>query len=285
MMSQLKPKSEEPCAFYTIEQVIPFLVALIVKNSKGVAEMITLKTGEKELTYLSFDGKLIDGWIRTLQLAATVYRKNKIAVVPLNIICKDSGHLNMLIFNPKKKTVERYEPHGLESPDDCNGANTVLDNELKANLIELLPDATYIPRADTDLNGFQTREEKASEHPKESGFCATWSTMFAQERIRRPTVSGAYAIKQMRSKFGSDSTDLRNIVRKQAKTLKTNIGFDFDKYMNTIFYTPSGKLKAKPGKAGGKALAALDGKLYTSYIKSLFPKPKAKSKARGEIEV
>jgi len=274
-----KPKPLTACGFYTIEQVIPFLVAHIVKDSNKVAEMLTLQTREKNLTYLNFDGKCIDEWKQSLQLAANVYAKNKMAAVPINIICKENGHLNMLIFNPKKQTVERYEPHGLTSPVECTGANTVLDAELKAELTKLLPSATYIPRADTHVNGFQTLEEKAAEHKDEWGFCATWSTIFARERLRRPDVTAVYAIKQMRSKFGSDPTNLRNIARKQARVLKENIGFNFDTYMNGIFYTAKGKPK-EPGSKGFALLDNLDGKTYTKHIDKLFKEKKAPASKR-----
>ena len=276
-----KPKPLTACGFYTIEQVIPFLVAHIVKDSNKVAEMLTLQTREKNLTYLNFDGKCIDEWKQSLQLAANVYAKNKMAAVPINIICKENGHLNMLIFNPKKQTVERYEPHGLTSPVECTGANTVLDAELKAELTKLLPSATYIPRADTHVNGFQTLEEKAAEHKDEWGFCATWSTIFARERLRRPNVTAVYAIKQMRSKFGSDPTNLRNIARKQARVLKENIGFNFDTYMNGIFYTAKGKPK-EPGSKGFALLDNLDGKTYTKHIDKLFKEKKAPASKRGK---
>jgi hypothetical protein len=288
-----KPKPESACGFYTIEQVIPFLVARIVKDSNGVAEMITKLTKEKNLTFLTFKKKCIGEWKQSLQLAANVYKKKKIAVVPINIVCKSDAHLNMVIFNPNMDTVERYEPHGLESPSDCTGANTVLDVELETELKKLLPSATYVRRADTHEYGFQSLEEKAPENSEEGGFCATWSALFAQERIRRPNVSATYAIRQMQSTFGSDPINLRNIARRQAKALKTNIGFNFDTYMNEIFYTSNLKnkqLKPNPGRKGTHAINRLNGKVYTSYIKSLFgdtqaPKAKPKAPKKGKDEV
>ena len=278
-----KPKTANPCCFYTIDHVIPFLVAHIVKDSNNVAEMLTLETGDKNLTFISFDNKCTGEWKQTLKLATAIYERNKMAVVPINIICGSNAHLNILIFNPEKRTVERYEPHGLESPSDCAGANTTLDDELKSKLSHLLPGAQYIPRADTNINGFQTWEEKATEHKDEWGFCATWSTLYAQERLRRPKVSAQYAIRQMRSKFGTDPTKLRNIVRRESSVLKKNIGFNFDRYMNDIFYTPKGKLKSRPGKTGNDALKRLDSTVYTKFITSLFPAPKSKQSLIGTL--
>jgi hypothetical protein len=89
------------------------------------------------------------------------------------------AHANMMIMDTKNKTVERFEPHGIDHElyDDQR-----LDKRIKAYFERL--GYKYIPSSQVCKMGVQGYiESKTEEEYDISGFCKTWSLLYALLRL------------------------------------------------------------------------------------------------------
>ena len=70
-------------------------------------------------------------------------------MIPLGIGIKEYGnHSNILLIDLKKKEIERFEPHGSNSPYKFNYNSQMLDNLLKMKLLDVLVDFKYFSPKD-----------------------------------------------------------------------------------------------------------------------------------------
>ena len=162
------------------------------------------------------------------QLIMNCERDNKYMVVcDLTLLLTEDitsvSHANVLIFDTRRKTIERFDPHGAneyakvklaydpEDTDDTlidrkdfkNGNSRYgdvskkykstalfnqifIDNKLKAKFLEVLPDYTYYGTNYT--TPYLGPQIKADEY---GGLCVTWSCMYMVLRLLNPDLSPA----------------------------------------------------------------------------------------------
>jgi hypothetical protein len=153
-------------------------------------------------------------------------------VIPLSIVRSGNGHLNMLIYDSKMKSMERFEPHG-------SGSVFIDDNQLLSFLKEeasiFLPSLNnkkcsrsgtcfiktyyapldYCPEKAHQYWDIVQKIDKTYNKPKietqtESlGFCAAWSMWYADLRLSNPDVERSELVKQsieaINNRFGLKS--------------------------------------------------------------------------------
>jgi len=102
------------------------------------------------------------------------------------------GHANYIIIDFEKLKIERFEPHGFESPYGLNYNSSLLDNilENKFNSFNLnlkyFPPYTYLPKI-----GFQIMEikEKKNDYIGDpNGFCALWCIWWIDIKLANPNI-------------------------------------------------------------------------------------------------
>lgn len=149
---------------------------------------------------------------------------NKMLVVPLTIL--SGSHANVLIFNPFRNEVERFEPHGSETGHKSFD-NTKVNAKIKQFVEEIDSTLKYIspsllcPRLQ---QGYQFYEQDAKKEKgtynnvaikDPGGFCCAWSYFYVDLRLKFPKKSGTEIIKESQDILGTDPNQLRQFIRGQ----------------------------------------------------------------------
>lgn len=103
-----------------------------------------------------------------------------------------NGHSNVLFFDTKNKTIDRYDPHGSfcggkDEYYSCPSFNQIeIDNYLADKFAEILPEYRFIDFQTTcPYVGPQGKGESGNFNSR-GGYCVTWSLMFTVLRILNP---------------------------------------------------------------------------------------------------
>ncbi len=107
-----------------------------------------------------------------------------------------SGHTNILIYDKKKNTVERFEPHGYKDsekklmPEKLNVA-------LKKYFSEKWPGVKFITPQELCHKCVGLQVLQAIEKKSELGFCVAWSLLYIEYRLQNPDKSPENIIKDV----------------------------------------------------------------------------------------
>jgi len=141
-----------------------------------------------------------------------------ISSVNEEITSNSLGHANILIFDTKNKTIERFDPHGNEAFYN----QSIIDNYLTIKFKDLLSNYKYIEFSVTcPYLGPQVTVERNTS--KARGYCVIWSLMFVIFRLLNPDVPSLNIIKVMSE--GSPNEVANRILRfakHVSDTLKNN---------------------------------------------------------------
>jgi len=113
--------------------------------------------------------------------------------IEINIEDSFLGHANYIIIDYELLTIERFEPHGSDSPYGLNYNSSLLDNTLESKFnsfnlgFKYFPPYTYLPKI-----GFQMMEikEKKNDYIGDpNGFCALWCIWWIDIKLGNPNIS------------------------------------------------------------------------------------------------
>lgn len=157
-------------------------------------------------------------------------------VIPLGIETSKGSHANILLYNVKKKILERFEPNGANEPKDLNYNSNILDQLILLKFKKIDDKITYIvPKNYLPTIGFQIIENiynnKCKRIGDPNGFCGIWCIWWAYQRIANfniePSLLANELIKEMKYKninfknfirnFSKNVTDLRDLYLKKYK--------------------------------------------------------------------
>lgn len=150
-----------------------------------------------------------------------------------------SDHLNVLIVDDKRKTVELFEPHGhfggyyipwsrisqsdddirelnLEMPGHTHAAHVIIESAIRRVLKRVCgPDYTYIPQSEASCpiqaNHQMTTEDMGSDGYLYSGgmsICSLHTTLYAFVRLNNPDVPISIINEKMTQWAGTDDAQL-----------------------------------------------------------------------------
>ena len=163
----------------------------------------------------------------------------RFAVVFLSIIYDKILHANILIYDFKKLTVERFEPYGNSSAVDTE-MDDVLEEELTWSTgLKYIRPSDYLPVA-----GFQTiSDENNLENQKAGdfgGFCLAWCLWYLENRIKNPDVEPNILVEKiinklakMDIKFSEHIRNYSNKINEKRVKLMSSIGIDSKEISNT----------------------------------------------------
>ena len=167
------------------------------------------------------------------------FNKRRLLYIPLVIALvnrnntKQNSHFNVIIFDFKMKTVERFEPYGRylkNSKKIDDDTNNILINIIKNKL--KLNDFTYIPpsKISTKIEGIQSIADSFC------GMCLTISMLYLHMRILNLNVKQHKIVDYF---LELDKLELKNMILKYAKyiekTLKNN-SILINKYKKQLIY-------------------------------------------------
>ena len=183
---------------------------LLQQNSAAINYNINAKS-------LTFPSNLAE------QMRECVLRGSELIFITLYMYAKKGAHVNLIIYRPFKKVVERYEPHGQETGwGDSVYSEFDLNKQLK-ELFEqrvqpIMKEYTPVYRTPYEVcpmskNGFQGIENLLPENKKEAGFCQMW-TMFLMETILlNPTLNTQTIIEDCIQIGKNDPNYFKNLIR------------------------------------------------------------------------
>jgi hypothetical protein len=117
-----------------------------------------------------------------------VIKDAKYIVIPIGIEMANGSHANILFWDIKNKTIERFEPNGSNYPIGLNYNPVLLDELLKNKFKQLEPDIKYF----TPFNllptiSFQILENLENTKCKKigdpNGFCGVWCIWWVYQRM------------------------------------------------------------------------------------------------------
>jgi len=145
-------------------------------------------------------------------------------VIPIGIELGDKAHANILIYDKKNNSMERFEPHGNTYPKNFNYYPNKLDNLLKSYFSNLFFKLNYVNIKNIlPKIGFQTLE--LLEHSKNKqlgdpgGFCAVWCIWYVFNRIKFNDIENTKLANKLIQKINLNNLSLKNIIRNFSKQI------------------------------------------------------------------
>ena len=135
----------------------------------------------------------------------------RLSVIPLKLLSKTGlSHANMLIYDKINNTLERFEPHGHESPDEFHPY--LLDITLPKMFAKFVTgkEVIYIPpQAFCPVKGHQVIEQIERETlgitlAEGKGLCSVWSFIYANLRLQYPDKTNIEIMDFISSQVTSD---------------------------------------------------------------------------------
>jgi hypothetical protein len=157
------------------------------------------------------------------QMKECVLRGSELIFITLYMFAPQGAHVNILIYRPFKKIIERYEPHGQET----GWGNAVyseydLNKQLK-ELFELrvqpvMKEYTPVFRTPYEVcpmnkNGFQGIENLLPKNKKEAGYCQLWTMFMMESILLNPTLNTQAIIEECIDIGKNDAQYFKNLIR------------------------------------------------------------------------
>lgn len=144
----------------------------------------------------------------------------RFAAVFISLIYDKMLHANVLIYDLKNMTVERFEPYGNTMGID-GGIDDVLEEELTWNtgLKYIKPD-NYLPVA-----GFQTVSDENNSINKKAGdfggFCLAWSLWYLETKLKNPDVASKILVDKVINKISKLDIKFSEYIRNYSNKINT----------------------------------------------------------------
>jgi len=133
-----------------------------------------------------------------IQMRDCVLRGSDLIFITLYMVELSGGsHVNILIYRPFKKIVERYEPHGGETGWGGKvyseyDINKQLKQLFEQTIQPVMKEYTPVFRTPYEIcprKGFQAIENMLPNNKKEQGYCQMWSMFMMETILLNPTLN------------------------------------------------------------------------------------------------
>lgn len=160
----------------------------------------------------------IHPYLNNLINAEIINNKKRFACVFLSVITETYLHANILVYDLKNKTVERFEPYG-----NIIGTNTMIDDTLEEELtwntgLKYIRPEEYLPFASFQM----ISDENNTEYQKAGdfgGFCLAWSIWYIENRLMNPDIEQSVLVKKLIKKLGSLDIKFIEYIRNYANKI------------------------------------------------------------------
>ena len=183
-----------------------------------------------------------------------------------------TGHVNMLIWDKKTKTLERWEPHG-SNTKHLERMNVIELDKVLEKLVESLIKKKVLPVGSQYLSPigfcpiglklFQLRDEGLE--MAEGGQCQTWANWFLMMRLKYPNDSREVLIQRSIKTFGElKGGTLRYILNFTANLIKEGKKIKEHDY---TYYLKKQRQESKEGSSNKQASSKKDSRKKASSKK------------------
>jgi ankyrin repeat protein len=157
--------------------------------------------------------------------------KKDYLLILLGIELSHGAHANILLYDTKYQSIERFEPHGSEHPTNFYYNHELLDTLLEEKFKTIIPNIKYIRPKDylpkIGFQSYESNEDKKTINDPE-GYCVAWCLWYARQRVNNPDISQkililklyisikkkTFYLKKLISSFAKEITDLRDDILK-----------------------------------------------------------------------
>jgi hypothetical protein len=157
-------------------------------------------------------------------------------VIPLGIETNFGSHANILFYDIKKNTIERFEPNGANYPKGFNYNPKLMDQLLELKFkkinqdIKLIKPYEYLP-----VIGFQMLEninyDKCKRIGDPNGFCGVWCIWWIYHKMKNLQISSEELATRLITSIKLDNNDFKKVIRNFSKNI-TDLRDDFFKFYN-----------------------------------------------------
>ena len=164
------------------------------------------------ISYYSENEYYIHPYLNNLINAERREGGKRFAAVFLSLIYDKMLHANILVYDFKNMTVERFEPYGNSSTIE-NIIDDILEEELTWNTgLKYLRPKDYLPYA-----GFQTMSDENNPANKKAGdfggFCLAWCLWYLETRIKNPLVDSKTLVSKLIQKISNSDLRFNEYIR------------------------------------------------------------------------
>ena len=168
-------------------------------------------------------------------LQKLINKNISVIVIPIGIQTSQGAHTNILFWNLKNNTIDRFEPNGNNPPINFNYNPDVLDNILLQKFKKFKKDIIYQSPKDYLPNiGFQMIENLESEKCKRigdpNGFCTVWSIWYCYQKLLNLKISSNELVDQLINNIKLEGKSFKNLIRNFSK----NISEYRDKHLKKV---------------------------------------------------
>ena len=143
-------------------------------------------------------------------------------IIPLGIELPKGSHANYIIIDKEKKEIERFEPHGYDSPYQYDYDDVLLDSLLKIKFNEIIPGFSYFkPKDYLPKIGFQQIEsnEPLMNISDPKGFCALWVIWYVDMRMTYHTIPRERLVIKLIEYVRRENIYFKNLIRNYSKQI------------------------------------------------------------------
>jgi ankyrin repeat protein len=142
-------------------------------------------------------------------------------IIPLGIDIsneKNYSHANILFWNLKKNTVERFEPHGANHPINFNYNSKLLDKLLENKFKQYNENIIYkSPNEYLPIIGFEIlenlEEQKCKRIGDPNGFCGLWCIWWCDQKLKNSNLDSSILAEILIKKIKMDNKKFKNLIR------------------------------------------------------------------------
>lgn len=133
------------------------------------------------------------------------------------VLTESAIHRNYLIIDKKLKTLERFEPNGMNEDNilakvyGIKELDETLAQSCKEHGYKYIPPQDFCPRIGPQL--LEHYQNEAGERSDLGGFCTFWSIWYADRRLKYPDIPPKKLIEKLIDHFQKNETPLLTFIR------------------------------------------------------------------------
>ena len=184
-------------------------------NYNGEFRSFELLWSNKKLTHDDF-------FIKKFQNCAN-NKKKKFVVIPIGIEMKEGSHAGYLVYDIKKKELERFETYGgVVTLLGVNYDSALLDEKIENKFKKIDPEIKYfkpidfLPKISFHLFEIAEGKKKNKKIGEPAGYCALWCIWYIDNRLKYKNIGRKNLVNSLIQNIKSKNISFKNLIRNYA---------------------------------------------------------------------
>ena len=173
--------------------------------------------------------------------------KSGFIIIPIGIEVSMGAHTNILLWDIKKKEIERFEPNGKYPPISLKYNPKLLDKILEEKFKSFDENIVYIPaKKYLPIVSFSILENLENDNCKmigdPNGFCTVWCIWYCYQRISNNNIPRTTLVNELISEFKVQGKNFKTVIRNFSKNISNfrdkylkKVNLDINKWINSNY--------------------------------------------------